>query len=75
LFFIASPEGGSPVRHSTHGDYLRAISLHYQKQKDQFLDLQRDEQDPNVLRWLTEMIDVLDNELKRSKIEEEMRGF
>lgn len=68
------------VRNSLHANFWSEgwtgpASLHYSKKKENFLKLIVGETDKNVLLWLSEFIASLDEQIRRSKAEEERRGF
>ena len=57
------------------GGWTGPSSLHYEGQTRLLRQLQKIENDPNVLLWLSETIDELERLTTESKIEEEARGF
>ena len=59
---------------STEG-WSGPASLHYQEKKQQLLEFKREEDNENVKRWIDEYISSLDQQIERTKIEEERDDF
>ena len=69
------------VRRSFHMNYSTGVwrqspmSQSYQETKENLRAFQKDEIDPNVIRWIDEHIERLKRDIKRAEIEEERYGF
>lgn len=64
------------VRHSLMANFSTegwsgSASLHYQARKQELLEFRRNEDNPNVRRWIDEYVASLDRQIEREKIEEE----
>jgi hypothetical protein len=64
------------VRHSFSANYgtegwSGPASLHYETERQQLLDFEKDEDNPNVKLWIDEYAASLDKQIEREKIEEE----
>jgi hypothetical protein len=66
------------VRHSFAANYGTEgcsvpESLNYETKKQQLLDFEKDEDNPNVKLWIDEYVASLDRQIEREKIDEERR--
>jgi hypothetical protein len=64
------------VRHSLMANFSTEgwsgpASLHYQNKKQELLDFKKDEQHPNIARWIDEYVASLDRQIEREKVDEE----
>lgn len=62
------------ANYSTEG-WSGPASLHYSNKKQALEEYAKTETDKNVLRWIREYIEGLDQQIERATIEEEDRGF
>jgi hypothetical protein len=76
------------VKYGTRDDVKRALfanfstegwsgpeSLHYQQKRQELLDFKKNEDNYNVISWIGEYLDIIDQRIERAKFEEERRGF
>jgi len=59
---------------STEG-WTGPASTHYQKKKEFLLEFKKKETNQNVIDWINEYVSILDEEIKKAKIEEEREEF
>jgi len=64
------------VRHSFAANFSTEgwsgpASVHYQTKKHQLLEFRKDEDNPNVKRWIDEYVSSLDQQIERERIDEE----
>ena len=57
------------------GSWSGSTSGHYRRQRDELLQLQRQESNPHVLLWLRETVESLARFIEEATIEEEARGY
>ncbi|MFC5279578.1 hypothetical protein ACFPM1_12540 [Halorubrum rubrum] len=57
------------------GSWMGPESKHYQQKKDQLELFKEDESNENVLRWINDEIDALEEQIEQAKKNEERLGF
>jgi hypothetical protein len=77
---LARYGGHDEVRSSFSSNYLTEgwtgpASIHYMTKKKALLDFKKDEKDENVIKWIDEYLEILEQDIERAKIAEEKGQF
>ena len=50
-------------------------SVHYRNKMNQLVEFKKDEDNPNVIKWIDQYIEILKGQIKRAEVEEERDDF